>query len=136
MNVREWLMTRLKDTPGYDKVGGRFYPRGSLGIGGNPADPEVPYAMYSLRGPDANTSVRETQASGTYYLYLYVYDQKGSYVRIEEIHRLLRETLEVLSGHKDESWRCTDILFLGLGDETTDGSNNLIIGTYRLTGPQ
>lgn len=136
MNPRAWLVERITGTPGHDKVEGRFYPRGSLGIGGNPAEPDAPYAMYSLRGPDSNTVVRGTHASGTYFLDLYVYDQKGSYVRIEEIHRLLRETLEVLSGHGDESWRCTDILFLGLGAETTDGSNNLIIGTYRLTGPQ
>lgn len=133
---RAWVLNRIKPTLVAGPTKGRVYPRGSLGIGTNPAEPEVPYVMFAFGNADSNEEVRDNHQSVTDTLCIYVYDRKGSYVRIDEIHKAVRETLEVLSGYGDDDWRCTDIVFTGLDAETTDGSNNLRIGSYRLTGKQ
>lgn len=134
--ARQWLMATLDGTPGWEAIEGRMYPRGSLGIGGNPPDPNVPYGMYALGFADSHPEVRETRKTVTQSLRIYIYDRKGSYTRIDDIHRLVRETLETTSGSEAGGWRCTNIEFTSLGEETTDGSNNLRIATYRLTGTQ
>ena len=137
-NPRGFFRKALLDSPQLAAyVAGRVYPRGALGIGGVPADPELPYLMFALGDGASAREVRDTQASLSQSLRIYVYDGKGSYVRIDEIHRIVRETLEVLSGYDDgDNWRCTDIEFSSLGEETTDGANNVRIAVYRITGPQ
>lgn len=137
-NQRGFFRKALVDATALDALlGNRIYPRGSLGIGGTPAEPDLPYLMFAVGDALSAREVRDTAQTTSQSLRIYVYDAKGSYVRIDEIHRIVRETLEVLSGYDDGvNWRCTDIVFSSLGEETTDGPNNLRIAVYRITGPQ
>lgn len=136
-NPRGFIFKALNGADNLQVVGERIYPRGSLGIGDNPPEPDTPYMMFAVGDGASHPEVRDTSRTVTQTLRIFVYDRKGSYMRIDEIHAAVRETLEVLSGYDDgEFWRCTEIVFTGLGEETTDGSNNLRIGTYRITGPQ
>jgi hypothetical protein len=132
---RAWVFTLL--TTAEDRVyAERVYPRGSLGLGNIPAEPQTPYLMYAFGEDLTNEEVRDGHDSITTTLRIYVYDKKGSYVRIDEIHKFVRETLKDKSGYEAAGWRCTDIVARGIGEETTDGTNNLRIGSYTLTGPE
>lgn len=120
-------------------VGNRLYASGALGVDDIPAQPQRPYIQFAFGEAPQYATVRETSTAAAQSLRIYVYDDRGSYVRIDEIHRLVRQTIEGLGGMVSPSGRrCTDAMFLTLGGEDVVAAldANVRMAAYRLTGPQ
>lgn len=117
----------------------RVFSQGVLGVGDLPANPKRPYIQVAMGEAPAYLSVRESSTSLAHACRIYVYDDMGSHARINDIHRLVRETLEGLGGTVSPSGRrCTDCEFQTLGGEDSlpDRKLNVRVATYRITGPQ
>lgn len=120
-------------------LGNRIYASGALGVDNIPANPLRPYIQFSLGEGPQYATVRETSTSLAHPLRIYVYDNRGSFVRIDEIHRIVRQTVEGLGGMVSPSGRrCTDATFITLGGEDVVAAldANVRMAAYRLTGPQ
>lgn len=138
--MRQLVYSSLIANPDIQQyVANRIYAAGALGVDDIPAKPERPYIQYTLgEGPQYMT-VREESTSLAHPLRIYVYDNRGSFVRIDEIHRLVRQTVEGLGGMVSPSGRrCTDATFITLGTEDVVAALdvNVRMAAYRLTGPQ
>jgi hypothetical protein len=117
----------------------RVFSQGVLGVGDIPANPARPYIQVNLGESAAFREVRDTSRSLDASCRVYVYDDMGSFTRINDIHRLVRETLEGLGGTVSPSGRrCTACDFSTLGGEDVlpDRKLNVRVATYRITGPQ
>lgn len=140
--MRALVIQEIKAIPFDDTFAGvqnRVWARGALGNGGVPADPPRPYILVAFGEAPAYAAVRETSTSVSHNVRIYVYDDTGSFARINEIHRLVRQTLEGLGGMVSPSGRrCTDAAFLTLGQEdtVTELKAGVRVATYRITGPQ
>jgi hypothetical protein len=138
MSIRELIYQGLfNDTVLNDDlgVGQRVYPSGSLGIDPIPADPPRPYIQWGFGAEIDYREVRETGRTVRRTLSVWVYDERGSYLRIQNIHDRLRYTLEGLTGQVSPSGvQCTECSRTNLGGDLTDNVRNLGVklGTYRL----
>jgi len=115
----------------------RMYPAGSLGVGPIPADPETPYAQYAVSSSTPYLEVRETGKTQRHLLTVYVYDERGDFTRIDAIHKVVKDTVEGLTGQQgDDGWQCTDALFTTIGSDLTDNVRNLgvKVASFRLVG--
>lgn len=139
-DVRQLVYSRLVGSePLQAMVEDRIWPMGSLGVGDIPAAPKLPCIMYAFGEAPAYTRVRETSKSVAIPLRIHVYGERGSYTDIDEIHRLVRDTLEGLGGQVSPSGRrCTDSVFLSLGPDSTSSQPDAAtkVALYRITGPQ
>lgn len=95
-----------------DIVGDRIYQRGTLGVNGVPAQPELPYVMIGEDEAYPNRDVRETSpGSKRTWWTVYVYDEPGSVVRIKEIHDIIQEALESIQQVTLDGVRVLEVLF-------------------------
>jgi hypothetical protein len=120
--VRRLLHTSLLADPLLAaEVGQRIYQASSLGVGDVPPEPQKPYVLYTELPSDPFVAVRETSRAKARFFQVYVYDDRGSFLRIERILALIRETLVSLVGAVSPSGvRCTDVLWQGESGEITD----------------
>lgn len=113
----------------------RIYPAGSLGVDPIPAEPRLPYVQYGFETSPVYAAVRDGGGPLRHMLRVFVYDYRGDYTRIDEIHRLVRQTIEGLTMQVSPSGvRCTDAMFLTLGGDLVDNVRNLAVkqSSYRL----
>lgn len=126
----------MADVPLQDIIGGRLYPAGSLGTGDIPENPERPYIQYGFDAHLSYPAVREGGGPKRHLLRVWYYDDRGDYVRIDEIHARVEKTVEGLTLQVDPTTgaRCTDSMFLTLGGDLTDNVRNLAVkqATFRL----
>lgn len=102
-------------------VGQRVYQSSSLGVGDVPPDPPKPYILYTELPSDPYRAVQETSRAKARYFQVYVYDDRGSFVRIERILAFIRETLLSLIGAVSPSGvRCTDVQWQGESGDISD----------------
>lgn len=138
--MRQLVFSRLNDNEDLTAlVGERIYASGALGVDDIPPKPQRPYIQIAFGEAPGHDEVKDTSRSVSGFVRVYVYDDRGSFVRIDDIHRLVRETIEGLSGAVSPSGRrCTDAAFLTLGGEDVMASLDLNtrMAAYRLTGPQ
>lgn len=85
------------------EVGDRIYAAGALGVAGIPADPEPPYLLY-IEDPGSQAREVSEVAYSTFRNFRFTaYDELGSYVRIERILEIVRETLLAMEGQVSPS---------------------------------
>jgi len=145
--IREMLFSAFVNNPALmaeigvegstDPADLRMYPSGSLGVDPIPAEPATPYAQYALSSSTPYLEVRETGRSLRHLLTVYVYDERGDFTRIDAVHKIVRDTIEGLTGQVGEDgWQCTDALFTTIGSDLTDNVRNLgvKVASYRLVG--
>jgi hypothetical protein len=121
------------------EVGQRVYQSSSLGVGDVPPEPQKPYVLYTELPSDPYLAVRETSRAKARFFQVYVYDNRGSFVRIERILALIRETLVSLNGTVSPSGvRCTDVQWQGesgdISDEEYDANSKF--GNVRFVASQ
>lgn len=120
--IYQGIKAALEDFPGADgDFNNRVWARGQLGKNGVPASPPVPYVMYGmgqvLPGPAKDSS----PDTSTCPVSVLVYDQPGSFVRIKNIHKVIRHTLVALVGQQGpEETQLTGCDWLGEGDDLYD----------------
>lgn len=140
MTMRELVHQELlKNVVLQSMISGRQYASGAKGVGEIPADPTHPYIQLAWGEAGQYRAVRETSRATRHSLRVYVYDERGSFVRIDNIHRLVRDTIEGLPGMVSPSGAsCTDTEFITLGGEDVVASTNenVRMALYRVTGPQ
>lgn len=113
----------------------RIYPVGALGIGDIPAAPDRPYIQYGFDTHTPYPEVREGGGPLRHVLRVFYYDDRGDYLRIDAIHKVVRQTIEGLTTQVSPSGvRCTDALFLTLGGDLVDNVRSLYVkqATFRL----
>jgi hypothetical protein len=113
----------------------RVWPQWALGIEDIPSDPDKPYIQYGFDAHVPFPVVRETGGAQRHLLRLFYYDYRGDYTRIDDIHHLIKPTIEGLVGQISPSGvRCTDAQFLTLGGDLTDNVRGLSVkqATFRL----
>lgn len=119
-----------------DELGGRVYQAGALGHGNVPALPAWPFALFREIGTVPYQEVRRTGRSARHDFLIYIYDERGSYVRIDECLRLVRDTL--LSGEgtrSPEGVQCTGVEWFGTSGDlvSEDLNSNTKFSTVRVT---
>lgn len=117
-------------------IGDRIYQSGSLGVGTTPAKPQVPFLMYKELVSQPYAAVRETSRAKARYFQFFVYDEPGSYLRIERILQIVRENVLLLVAQVSPSGvRCIDVEWQGESGDIPDPELNTIlrIGTARFT---
>lgn len=119
-----------------DIIAGRLYPTGSLGTGAIPSEPDKPYVQYGFDSHAIYDAVREGGGPQRHMLRVWYYDDRGDFLRIDEIHALVRQTIEGLTQAVDPTTgtRCTDAMFLTLGGDLTDNVRSLAVkqASFRL----
>lgn len=97
------------------EAGNRVYQRYALGEVGIPDKPDFPFILIGELPAFPARNKPKTSRALTHFIQVYVYDHKGSYVRIEAILELVRELVLALEGEMSASGsRC-----LGVGWDTT-----------------
>lgn len=139
MSVRHYVYAALMaDTVLQSMLSERLYSSGALGVDDIPANPDLPYAQLAWGEAAQYREVRETSDATRHALRAYVYDGRGSFTVIDNIHRQMRQTVEGLGGTvSPEFGRCTDAEFITLGGEDVVAGRNLNVrmALYRITGP-
>jgi hypothetical protein len=128
----------MADTVLQSMISQRLYASGALGVDDIPADPDVPYVQLAWGEASQYREVRKTTTTARHALRAYVYDGRGSFTVIDNIHRQMRHTIEGLGGTVSPSGRrCTDTEFITLGGEDVVAGRNLNVrmALYRITGP-
>lgn len=113
----------------------RIYPVGSLGVGDIPAEPDRPYIQYGFDTHTPYAEVREGGGPLRHIMRVFYYDDRGDYLRIDAIHKLVRQTIEGLTTQVSPTGvRCTDAMFLTLGGDLVDNVRSLNVkqATFRL----
>lgn len=117
----------------------RHFQGSALGVGDVPESPEFPWLAYSELPSSPYFAVKETSRAKARTFQFFVYDERGSFLRIELILGLVRETLLSLVAQVSPSGaRCTDVEWQGESSEISDPdfNSNLKIGTARFTVSQ
>lgn len=131
------INTVLKDTPPLQEiVDRRIWPRGALGTGEVPAEPELPYILYGELPSQPHQAVRETSRATDHYFQFFVYDKLGSFVRINLILDILRETVSGLSGQRSPSGAlCLEGVWQGASQNmpNNEEKKGVKFGTAKLT---
>jgi hypothetical protein len=118
------------------KLGGRVYVTGALGAGDIPAHPEWPFALVREAQSVPYAAVRRTGNSTRHDYLIYIYDERGSYVQIDEVLREVRDTLMSKEGTKAPSGvQCTGVEWFGTsGDLVNEELNSFTkFATVRVT---
>lgn len=122
-----------------DEVGDRIYQSSALGTSDIPADPEPPYIMYSFLPANRYREVRETSKAKAHVCQVWVYDERGSFIRIERILGIVDQTVEALAGAISPSGAiCLEVEARGWSGDlppTTSGKNQKFT-TFRITASQ
>jgi hypothetical protein len=119
-----------------DIVGDRIYHSSALGVGGVPAQPKQPYVVYHELSNGTYPEVRETSRAGSHIFQITVYDERGSFIRIDQALQAVRETVSGLPGTVSPSGaRCLDAEWQGTSEDISDEEydSNVKYATLRMT---
>lgn len=117
--MRQLIHTTLLNAVALDECGNRIYQRGSIGVGDTPADPEKPYIVMGELAPGLHPEVRDTARTTSHFFQFHVYDERGSFLRIDRLLSVIRDSvLGLVAVTSASGARCTDV-------EWTDASGDL-----------
>lgn len=92
----------------------RVYQAGSLGTADIPARPERPFSLFKQLDSIPYPAVQETSRAARHDYLVYVYDDKGSYARIDRLLRLIRDACVAQVGQRAPSGvQCTGAEYFG-----------------------
>lgn len=120
-------------------VGNRVFSSNAIGIDTNLEHPAFPWIAINELPSTPFDEVRETGNSTSYAFAVYVYDQLGDAVKINQIIDAIRDQVKQLTGVLSASGRrCTDSLWQGTSALIPDReySANVKFCTIRLVANQ
>lgn len=107
------------------ELGGRVYQSGALGHGGVPAKPDWPFALFREMEVVPHRAVQSTSRSARHDYQFYIYDERGSYARIERLLGELRETLLSQEGQRSPGGvQCTGVEWFGTSGDLVNEELN------------
>lgn len=120
--MKQLLYSRLQaDAELAEVVGDRIYESSALGVGDVPASPAKPYILYTELPSSPYRDVRETSRAKARIFQIWCYDERGSFIRIERVLALVRETLLGSVAEVSPSGaRCTDVEWQGESSDIVD----------------
>lgn len=135
--MRVLIANALIAGPGADPaVGGRVYEASALGQPGIPAEPLKPYITYIEDPSTVIRGVQETSKAQHRNFRIQVHDDLGSFVRIERILALVRETMLSLESKVSPTGAvCMGMWWTGNSSDITDPARgyNVKFSTFRAT---
>lgn len=117
-------------------IAGRAYQDGALGHGDVKALPEWPFVLYRELGVVPYQEVQKTARSGRHDYLVYVYDERGSYKRIDAILRELRDAFFIREGTRAPSGaQVTGVEWFGTSGDlvSKELNSNTKYATIRIT---
>lgn len=99
----------------------RIYQLGALGIADIPASPAKPFISTRQLPSARYREVRETSRAERQTWQIYVYDEPGSLLRIDELMHQIEDVVETLDGMQSPSgaW-CFEALWVGVSQDFRD----------------
>lgn len=135
--MRILVANALINGPGTDPaVAGRVYEASALGVGDVPAQPPPPYITYIEDPGTVVRGVQDTSRAQHRNFRIQVHDHLGSFVQIERILDLVRETMLALESTVSPSGAvCMGVWWTGTSSDITDPTRgrNVKFSTFRVT---
>ena len=120
--MRQLVYTTLSNAgniTGY--VGDRIYEANALGTPPLPSSPDIPFLIIQSMPNLVHQQVNKTARSATQVFDIRAYDERGDYLRIETLLRIVRDTLLGLVLQVSPSGaRCTDAKWQSFGPDSDD----------------
>lgn len=125
------------DTVPFNHVNDRVYTRYSLGQNTIPDKPDFPWILIGeLPGFPARNKPKSSDAMN-HFIQFYVFDEKGSFVRIEAIMKVIYDTILGLEGELSPSGsRCLGVRWDTTSQDYDDDHYDAFVKhiTFRVTG--
>ncbi len=119
--MRALIGAALASSPALQaEIQGRAYANSSLGVGGVPASPQLPFVLMGTMPETPFLAVQETSRAALIVYQFYAYQDRGSYDTIDRILRTMRETLLGLIGQSADGVQCTNARWLFTSGELSD----------------
>jgi len=125
--MRQLIWTTLSNTTAVTDIVGvpaRIYEANSLGVSPISSNPDPPFLLiHSMPNivDHAAPGVQKVRRSAVQIFDIRAYDERGDYLRIETLLRLVRDTLLGLALSVSPSGaRCTDVKWQGFGLDSDD----------------
>lgn len=137
--MKDLIVATLKDIEVFPDLGQRVYQSGALGHGDVPAKPDWLFCLFRRIGVDPYREVQKTARSARHDFLIYIYDERGSYKRIEETLVKVRDTLISKEGTRSPSGhQCTGVEWFGTSADLVDKelNSNTQYATVRITANQ
>lgn len=124
MSMRGLLTVRLQAAE--SPVAERWFQSGTLGTQDIPANPDTPYGQIKKLQPIVFREVQGTSRAANHLFQVFVYDRPFSYVVIDEILAVVRETALGLVGQVSAAGvQCTDVKWLGNSQDIEDATKKM-----------
>lgn len=99
----------------------RIWTANSLGEAHIPPNPDPPFLLVQSIANQVHPQVQKTGRSATQIFDIRVYDERGDYLRIDRLLRIVRDTLLGLTLAVSPSGaRCTDVKWQAFGPDSDD----------------
>lgn len=120
--MRELVYTKLMAATGVTSlVGTRIYSANSLGSAPIPTNPDPPFLLIQSIPNLVHQTVQKTARSATQIFDIRAYDERGDYLRIDRLLRIVRDTLlGVTLAVSPSGARCTDVKWQSFGPDSDD----------------
>lgn len=127
--MKQLIMSTLRDTPPLqDILDRRIYGAGVLGTNGIPPNPAKPYIQYNELQSFSFREVRETSNAKNRFFQIFVYDDRGSYTRINNALNIVDEALKGLVGQRSPTGiLCLDSFISGRSRELEDAQYHAFV---------
>lgn len=115
----------------------RWLQRYGLGERAIPDNPVLPFALISELPAFVPGNVHETTRALTHYFQVYIYDNVGSYARIEEILNLVVESVLSMEGQKSTTGStCLEARWQTRSQDYDDNNYDAFVkhDTFKITG--
>jgi hypothetical protein len=129
--MRTLLYQTIKGLPALTPYLGdepRVWPMGTLGKGDIPARPEPVFILYRQLPSTDFPEVRKAGQSNTKTFEVFVYDEAGDYLRIDDVLSILIPAVKSLKLVASPSGaRCTDVRWTGNGADGFDADLDMFV---------
>lgn len=115
----------------------RWFQRYGLGERAIPDNPKLPFALISELPGFVPGNVHETSRALTHYFQVYIYDNVGSYTKIEEILDLVVEAVLGMEGQKSMTGStCLESRWQTRSQDYDDNNYDAFVkhDTFKVTG--
>lgn len=92
--MKDLIVVTLRDIITFPELAGRAWQSGALGHEGVPAKPDWPFSLFREINVSPYPEVQETSRCSRHDYLVYIYDDRGSYKRIDDLLRRARDTLK------------------------------------------
>lgn len=136
--MRKLIATALKNTPELQAIfARRIHAASSLGRGSIPSEPKKPFIIYREFDEMPVNIAKDTAPDAVRRVFqFYIYDERGSYSRIDKGVSIVKQTVRGLEGETgDDGATCLGVVWNATSGDTEDPTydSNMKYVTLTLT---